>query len=627
MNISKLTRKLNKLDGNTYVIEEKIIVVSGVYESILEHDNANLKTLNVYTGSKLTGTKIELYTVSTPSLTPWKTVIKIFSDISPVYISYETQGDTVESDDINNVQDAIIDTQNNLNSESVRATSAENILTTNLNSEVVRAKASEKTISDNLTSESTRAKAAESTLTNNLANETSRASSAENTINNNINSEITRSKAAENTITNTINTNKPNWDDKYSKNEVDNKINQVVSNMDWKESVATFNDLSTTYTTPDDGWTVNVKDSDITYRYSGSAWIPISANSIPLATSSIDGKMSKQDKVDHDDMNSKKHTHSNKNIIDIITQVLVDNWNAAYTHISDAVKHITSTERTNWNTAYNTNHTHSNKTILDAVTQALIDTWNSAYTHASDVVKHITSTERTNWTTAYTNNHTHSNKSVLDGITSILVTNWNSAYSHIGDLIKHITSDERTLWNTVNNKANSTHTHNKIDITNFPANVSSFTNDSGYITATDVDTSQNHTHANKSVLDSITQTLINTWNTVTSKVDKSTGKSLIADTEITRLASVINYTHPTTHSPSIIVQDANNRFATDTEKSTWNGKLNSAANAVSASKLATARTIAIAGDVTGSASFDGNANISITTTLKTGLTWNDLMGV
>jgi len=32
------------------------------------------------------------------------------------------------------------------------------------------------------------------------------------------------------------------------------------------------------------------------------------------------------------------------------------------------------------------------------------------------------------------------------------------------------------------------------------------------------------------------------------------------------------YTHPSTHAPSIIAQDASNRFVTDTEKSTWNGK-------------------------------------------------------
>jgi hypothetical protein len=33
-----------------------------------------------------------------------------------------------------------------------------------------------------------------------------------------------------------------------------------------------------------------------------------------------------------------------------------------------------------------------------------------------------------------------------------------------------------------------------------------------------------------------------------------------------------NYTHPANHDPSIIAQDASNRFVTDAEKSTWNGK-------------------------------------------------------
>lgn len=33
-----------------------------------------------------------------------------------------------------------------------------------------------------------------------------------------------------------------------------------------------------------------------------------------------------------------------------------------------------------------------------------------------------------------------------------------------------------------------------------------------------------------------------------------------------------SYTHPATHPPSIIAQDVSNRFVSDTEKSTWNGK-------------------------------------------------------
>lgn len=80
--------------------------------------------------------------------------------------------------------------------------------------------------------------------------------------------------------------------DAYTKTETDNKISAVVSSLQWKPSVETYADIATTYPNPADGWTVNVNDTDITYRYTGSSWIAISANSIPIATSSTDGKMS-----------------------------------------------------------------------------------------------------------------------------------------------------------------------------------------------------------------------------------------------------------------------------------------------------------------------------------------------
>lgn len=105
-------------------------------------------------------------------------------------------------------------------------------------------------------------------------------------------------------------------------------------------------------------------------------------------------------------------------------------------HTGDTTKHITSTERTNWNTAYQSYHTHTNKSVLDGITTTLISNWN----------------------TAYTNNHTHSNKSVLDGITSTkvanwdgVVTNWNKAFTFdsSGDLkvkVNVIGEKEISAW-------------------------------------------------------------------------------------------------------------------------------------------------------------------------------------
>lgn len=45
----------------------------------------------------------------------------------------------------------------------------------------------------------------------------------------------------------------------------------------------------------------------------------------------------------------------------------------------------------------------------------------------------------------------------------------------------------------------------------------------------------------------------------------------------------VNYIHPANHPASIITQDSSNRFVSDTEKSTWNGKLNATNPVISGS--------------------------------------------
>lgn len=662
MVLTSFLEKLNKVDGNIYVIEESVDLKDGVYSGTLEHDNINPMTLTVHTGPKLTGDRIETYALSTPSLTPWKREIRIYADVPRVYISYECDGDTVEAEDINNVQAAINATQkalneeesraedaekelagiiqnetdraieaeqqldekvneekrraegaekiltDNLASESARATKAEKKLTDDLSSEVTRATRAEATLTENLSAEAarateaeqklttdllaevTRSKAAEKTLTDNLAaevtrakasekanldaitTETSRAKAKETELQENIQTEAGRATAAEDSIRNTISTNKPNWDDKYTRNEVDNKFSALETAIDWKEAVNTFTDLSTTYPHPDDGWTVNVKDTDYTYRWSGTAWIAISANAIPKATQSVDGLLSKEDKAALDDTNAKKHTHSNKSTLDKLTEALL----------------------TNWTDSYNKRHEHGNKTVIDKITQTLLDNWTAAYTHISDAVKHITAAERTNWNDANDKKHTHANKSIIDKLTQAMLdklsgiaagaevnvqADWNvvdensdayiknkptampasdvlawakaankpayswseitskpstfapSAHNHVKSQITDFPSSMPASdvaawakaaakpsyeWTEITGKpstfAPSTHNHTKSQITDMPTKLSQFTNDSGYITQADVDTSQSHTHSNKTILDKITQAMLDKWN-------------------------------------------------------------------------------------------------------------------
>ena len=84
--------------------------------------------------------------------------------------------------------------------------------------------------------------------------------------------------------------------------------------------------------------------------------------------------------------------------------------------------------------------------------------------------------------------------------------------THTDNTSIHITSSERTLWNTVSNKADKSHTHTKSQITDMPTKLSQFSNDAGFITSADIDTSKNHIHSNKAVLDGITSDLITKWN-------------------------------------------------------------------------------------------------------------------
>ena len=393
------------IPGNIYTVEEEIHIVAGVYEADLIHDNITHDTIAVFTGSKCTGKRINSFAISTPSLAPWKTHIKIFTSENVVYVTYETVGDTVEADDINSAQHAIADTQKALNAEITRATNKENALQTSINNEITRASNKENAITTNLNNEiarakkaesdeATRAKNAEGTLTTNLSNEITRANNAEKTLTTNLNNEISRATNAENSIKNTINTNKPKWDDKYTKAEVDNKISAVITNVAWKDAVSTFADLATTYPSAQAGWTVYVDDTGETYRYDGSSWVRISSYNLPLASSTHDGRMSKGD-----------------------------------------------------------------KSFLDSVRSA-----------------------------------------------------WTNVTTHISDTVKHITSAERTLWNTVSNKADKSHNHTKSQITDMPTKLSQFTNDKGFITSADVNTSQNHMHSNMSVLNGITSSNISVWN-------------------------------------------------------------------------------------------------------------------
>ena len=145
------SEKLNKVEGKVYVIEEEIkMPESGIYDNFLIHDNINDMTLSVYTGPKLTGDPIKTYVLSTPSLMPWKRSIRIQTEEPVVYVCYETDGDTVEAEDINRIQEEVVRSQEAINEENGRALNKEQSLEKAINDEIKRAQKKEVDLQKNI---------------------------------------------------------------------------------------------------------------------------------------------------------------------------------------------------------------------------------------------------------------------------------------------------------------------------------------------------------------------------------------------------------------------------------------------------------------------------------------------
>lgn len=239
-------------------------------------------------------------------------------------------------------------------------------------------------------------------------------------------------------LSKTVTNNKTSWGDKYTKNEIDNKFSTLETNIDWKESVATYSDIAKTYPNPADGWTVNVKDTDYTYRYNGTGWVAISANAIPKATTSVDGLLSKTDKAHYDDAYSKRHTHSNKSVIDGITSTLVNNWNSAKTHAdsahapSDAQANVIETVKVN-GTALTPSSKAVNVTVPTKVSQLTNDsgyktTDNNTTYSLSKSGSTITLTGSDGSKTSVSDSDTNTWRGIQNNLTSISTTDSLSAF-------------------------------------------------------------------------------------------------------------------------------------------------------------------------------------------------------
>lgn len=174
------------------------------------------------------------------------------------------------------------------------------------------------------------------------------------------------------------------------------------------------------------------------------------------------------------------HSHTNKSILDKLTQAVIDN---SHTHSNKTVlDQITSTNVSNWSDAYDWVVTNSND-ITDAVDwykesgetidKAITDFNDWFYKDANNIVhskydfsgdksisafgvssggqggsgddSRISDNDIENWNSAAEQSHSHNNKSVLDNINQSVITN-----SHTHDnksVLDNITQEDVDKWN------------------------------------------------------------------------------------------------------------------------------------------------------------------------------------
>lgn len=127
-------------------------------------------------------------------------------------------------------------------------------------------------------------------------------------------------------------------------------------------------------------------DTNLTWRWSGSAYVEIS-KSLALGETASTAYAGDKGKALATDLAATKtivaantaarHTHGNKTLLDSYTQTEAN--------LSDAVAK---------------KHSHSNLSLLNGISQTLVNNWSAAFSHVSDTVKHITAAERSLWNTA-----------------------------------------------------------------------------------------------------------------------------------------------------------------------------------------------------------------------------------
>lgn len=83
---------------------------------------------------------------------------------------------------------------------------------------------------------------------------------------------------------------KSNWNDKYTKSEIQSLLESLPLGLIWKPSVNDYNTILSTYSNPENNWTVSTSGGDI-YTYNGEEWVQINMTIVPTVSLEASGLM------------------------------------------------------------------------------------------------------------------------------------------------------------------------------------------------------------------------------------------------------------------------------------------------------------------------------------------------
>jgi len=292
-------------------------------------------------------------------------------------------------------------------------------------------------------------------------------------------------------------------------------------------SIPTYFDISGSPVSTSGTLTATLKS---TYKIpSSSEWSNVYDKAHTHSNKSILDTISQSELTAWDNAADKAHTHSNKSVLDQISQNDLTNWDAAYNYMSTL--DINSSDIQHWDAAYAAMHSHSNKSVLDGISSADVTSWDGAatnsHTHSNKaVLDTISSSDVSAWDGAATNSHTHANKSVLDLIDQGYIDSINGAISdaHVHSnwsTLDNITATQVSHWDTA---YTNNHTHSNKSV------LDSIT--SQKVSQWDGAATDSHTHSNKSVLDGITSAKVSAWDAAAlgDSIDISIGGTAAAPT-------------------------------------------------------------------------------------------------